>query len=63
MELKDVIKKVRLSLRLSQAEFGRRVGVSESLVCRWEQGNRKPNYKNLRKIIKAFQLDPEIFFK
>lgn len=49
-KLKMNIKKLRESLSLSQAEFGEMVGVSQSIVSRWETGERKPEKSKIKLI-------------
>ncbi|NTB01606.1 helix-turn-helix domain-containing protein [Agrobacterium tumefaciens] len=39
----DQIKRLRKSMRLNQAQFGKMVGVEQSSVCRWERGYENPN--------------------
>lgn len=39
----------------SQADFARQVGVSQTQVCRWEQGNATPNADNLRTMVTVLQ--------
>lgn len=47
----EFIKKIRLSLGLTQAELAQRLGVSFTSVNRWENGQTKPS-KLARKQIK-----------
>ena len=37
------VKELRLSLGVTQAEFGEAIGVSQALVQSWELGRRQPN--------------------
>ncbi len=37
------IKKLRKSLKMTQAEFALRVGVAEYTVRRWEKGTHQPS--------------------
>lgn len=39
--------------QLSQAELARRIGVTPSAVCHWEQGDTNPSMGNLLKIAEA----------
>ena len=39
MEVKDIIKQRRLELGYSMKELGKRVGVSEATISRWESGD------------------------
>ena len=38
----EAIREARDDLIISQAELARRLGVSVSTVCKWEQGSRTP---------------------
>ena len=38
-----IIRRIRLSSRLTQADFAQRMGVTQSVVSRWESGTRRPN--------------------
>ena len=40
----------RVNAKLTQVEFGKRCGVSESTVVAWESGKRLPSMKKLRVI-------------
>lgn len=50
------ILKLRHSLRLTQKELARKLGVTEWTVCRWERGTHPVNLKNLRKLEKLVPL-------
>ena len=42
MELKDRITEIRKSYRLTQKEFGEKIGVAANTVTNYESGNRIP---------------------
>lgn len=44
------IRKIRLALGLSLAEFADRLGVTEAAASRWETGNRHPRFGTLVKL-------------
>ncbi|MBW2562174.1 MAG: helix-turn-helix domain-containing protein [Deltaproteobacteria bacterium] len=46
---KAEIKKLRLSKRLSQAEFAEKLGVAPMTVSRWERGVKRPRLPSQRK--------------
>ena len=46
----QAIKKFRLSLRLTQKEFARTLGVSRAAVAKWEAGDCKPSPLATREI-------------
>lgn len=35
------VKRIRKKLKLGQANFARRLGLTQSIVSRWESGNRE----------------------
>lgn len=41
----ESIRRLRLTLSMTLAEFGRLVGVSESTVCCWETNRNHPSFK------------------
>ena len=58
----DSIRIIRLCRNMSQAEFGRLVGVSRQDIRLWEGGNA-PTVRNLTKIARACGFDSlDIFF-
>ncbi len=59
MELKDRIKKLRMSLGLSQEEFGRKIGKSKRTIQYWEQGKIAPPENILHLIERTFNVNPE----
>ncbi len=50
----DNIKIIRRSLNLSQKSFGEKLGVSRSVVERWEVLNSEPNFATMRKMKEVF---------
>lgn len=46
----DEIRKLRLGLGMSLADFAERLGVTVAAVSRWETGNRHPRYETLEKL-------------
>jgi transcriptional regulator with XRE-family HTH domain len=58
----DSIRIIRLCRNMSQAEFGRLVGVSRQDIRLWEEGHA-PTVRNLTKIARACGFDSlDIFF-
>lgn len=47
---KEVIKRIRLELLMSQTEFAKQLGVSFATVNRWENGHHAPTITDKRKI-------------
>ena len=50
----DIIKKLRKKNYLTQAEFAKKVGVTQGTVSQWEHGIISPNSNQLRAISDAF---------
>ena len=48
--LGEQIRKYRISLRMTQADFARRLGVTGASVSAYETGTRLPSYDNLVKL-------------
>ena len=48
------IKKLREKLDLTQREFGRRIGVMDTVIRRWEKGEFEPTSEKLRAIANEF---------
>jgi transcriptional regulator with XRE-family HTH domain len=51
-------RKRRRWLDLTQAEVGRRVGVSRYVITSWEKGRREPSASELVAWAKALELEP-----
>ncbi len=54
MTYSEAIKKLRLTMCLTQTEFGKIFGVSYSTVNRWESGIHEPTMKIKRQLKKYF---------
>jgi len=54
-----IIREIRKSLRLSQAEFGSRIGLSGITVSRYERGDIVPSVEVLTEIQKIFNVNPD----
>lgn len=50
MELKDWIRAVRLSLKLSQTDFGTRFFVTKGNVSAWEHGRHSPSFDQITRM-------------
>lgn len=49
MDFSEQVKKARMQLVVSQAEFAELMGVTFATVNRWENRRSKPTYRVLRK--------------
>lgn len=62
--MKDIghrIEELRKHLRLSQEEFGDKIGVARQTISKWELGDNTPTIKNLQKICDMFKIDINFF--
>ena len=53
------IKELRLSLGLSQVEFGKKLNISKQCVSNWENDNIQPSIDMLIKICKTFSVNSD----
>ena len=51
------IKAVRTTLKLSQAEFGEKIGLSQNYIWMIEKGERVPSDRAIRDICRVFNVD------
>lgn len=45
------IKDIRLAKSLTQTEFAKKIGVSKTTICLWENDIKKPSIKNTKNIV------------
>ena len=57
----EKIKKLRLSLGLTQTEFARKLFVTPAAVSQWESNNTRPDMDRLMKISKEFSVPLDYF--
>lgn len=57
--IKDRIKEVRKFYKLSQTDFGKRLGASRDVINNIENGRNAPNDTILKLISKEFNVNPE----
>lgn len=55
--IEDRIKNMRTQLNLSQAEFGKKVGVTQQAVAMWEAGKRTPPESAILSIVREFNVN------
>lgn len=53
----DLIYMARNRAQLTQAELGRRLGLPQSQVSRWERGQVEPSLETLRRLVRACGLE------
>ena len=56
------IRELRQARGVSQAEFGRTIGVAEQTVRKWELGKQDPSIKTLEKVAEELGTFPSYFF-
>ena len=59
VELGQRIKDLRRKLRISQADFARKVEISKTTVCHYESGQRVPDSNLTAKICSEFKVNVE----
>lgn len=57
--MNERIKQVRLSLNLSQTEFGKRVGLTQNYIWMIEKGSRVPSERAIASICREFNVNEE----
>ena len=55
MNYKEMIKKLRIKMILTQTEFAKELGVSLASVARWELGENEPTMKVKRRLKELFE--------
>lgn len=58
----QAFKLIRLTNKLTQAQFAERLDISSSYVGQIEQGKAFPSYDTLDKVIETFDVDANLFF-
>lgn len=53
------IKELRLSLKMTQVEFARKLNVTKQCVSNWENGYIQPSIDTLQKIAKTFSVSAD----
>ena len=62
LSIAEVIREERKKAGLSQAELGKRLGVSQSMIAQYECGIRTPKIPTIRRIADALEADLEPFY-
>lgn len=57
--MNERIKQLRLSLNLSQTEFGKRVGLTQNYIWMIEKGSRIPSERSIASICREFNVREE----
>ena len=56
MEFKDILRDLRLEKGLTQEQLAKDINFSMSIVNKWENGKKKPNFKALKILAKYFNV-------
>lgn len=56
MTVGEKIRKYRKEAGMTQAELGKKAGLSEAMIRQYELGKRNPKFENLNKIAKALNI-------
>ena len=57
------IRLIRQENKLTQKQFGEKLGFSARTVSDWEYGNTEPDMKTIKKMVKIFDLSYEDIFE
>ncbi len=61
-KLTMTLKMLRVSKGLSQIELGKEIGVSQTTISAWEQGQTLPSSKNVYALAQLYSVDPSVIF-
>lgn len=56
--MKNRIKELRKTLKLSQRDFGERIGVTDTSISKLEKGERNPSDQTIKSICREFNVNP-----
>ena len=57
------LKSIRLDNKLTQKQFGEKLGFSARTVSDWELGNTEPDLTTIKNIVKIFKVDYQDIFE
>ncbi|MFR2207551.1 MAG: helix-turn-helix domain-containing protein [Clostridia bacterium] len=57
MDKNERIKTLRKKIKLTQSEFAKKIGVTESAICNYENGKRAISEQTLRSISREFNVN------
>lgn len=57
MRASYLLKEARRRASLTQSELAERVGTAQSVIARWEAGDREPGFSTVQKVLRACELD------
>ena len=59
MEMKDILKTMRLTNKITQSELARQLGIGQATVCQWERGTAKPTCDALVALSKFYSVSAD----
>lgn len=59
MEVKDILKTLRKTSKLSQSELASKLGVGQATVCQWERGTAKPTCEGIIALSKFYMVSAD----
>lgn len=62
MEVKDIIKQLRLNRGWTQEQLGDKMGVQKAAVNKWETGTVELKCMTLKRLSEVFGVSPLVFF-
>lgn len=57
------LRQIRIDNKLTQKEFGQKLGFSARTVSDWECGNTEPDLTTVKKIVKSFGITYDELFE
>ncbi len=62
MEFKDILKDLRKEKGLTQEQLAKEINFSLSIINKWENGKKLPNYNALRILADFFVVPMDVLF-
>ena len=59
MDLKNILRELRIKNNLTQIDLAKKLNVSTSAITNWEAGIRRPGYESLVKLAKVFRVSTD----
>ena len=63
VKLQELLQKVRLDARLRQEDLAKRLGVPQSFISKYESGDRRLDFIEVRKVCAALRISLEDFVR
>ncbi|MDE6613876.1 MAG: helix-turn-helix domain-containing protein [Clostridia bacterium] len=59
MEIKDILKAIRKTHKISQSELAKQLGIGQSTICQWELGTAKPTCDGIIALSKYYMVSAD----